>query len=135
MLIGSGIMFISLFLLGLEPRYLNISGKEIEPLIFLSGLTLLSGLGMGIASPASNVACIELLPTRASTIQGVRGMFRQSGGAISIAVTTFLLQYMDSLDQGFSLVFIGSAIITLATIPFILAMPDRAEVDLAQEKS
>jgi Na+/melibiose symporter-like transporter len=65
------------------------------------------------------------MPQRASTIQGVRGMFRQSGGAISIAITTLILQFMGNLSLGFTVVFISTGLIVLLTIPFIFAMPDK----------
>ncbi|WP_198468634.1 hypothetical protein, partial [Acetomicrobium sp. S15 = DSM 107314] len=33
----------------------------------------------------------ELLPQRAATIPGVRGMFRQTGGAVSVTIATLVL--------------------------------------------
>jgi Na+/melibiose symporter-like transporter len=71
---------------------------------------------------------------RASTIQGVRGMFRQSGGAISIAVTTLILQFIGSISLGFTVVFISTGLIVLLTIPFIFAMPDKDTRAFAGEK-
>jgi MFS family permease len=87
-----------------------------------------SGVSMGITAPAANNACIELLPTRVATITGVRGMFRQSGGAISIAITTVVLQNFSNIGQGFMMVFYGLAVITLLSVPFIFAMPASCKV-------
>jgi Na+/melibiose symporter-like transporter len=85
------------------------------------------GLGMGVAGPASGNACLDLRPDRASTISGVRGMFRQSGGAVSIALITLVLQFISSRAVGFTVVFIATGIIVLVTIPFIYAMPEKTE--------
>jgi MFS family permease len=102
--------------------------------MFISGVALFIGIGMGIATPASANAALDLMPQRASTIQGVRGMFRQSGGAISIAMTTLVLQFVGNLALGFKFVFISTGLIVLLTIPFIFAMPDRDARALAEDK-
>ena len=82
---------------------------------------------MGVAAPASNNACIELMPHRVATITGVRGMFRQSGGAISIAVTSLLLHNIPDMAHGFAVVFFGLAVIMVITVPFIFLMPRAPE--------
>jgi EmrB/QacA subfamily drug resistance transporter len=125
MLLGSIIMSAGLLLLGFEFSQVRILGTEISAVVFVSGVALLIGLGMGISTPASSNACLDLMPQRASTIQGVRGMFRQSGGAISIAITTLILQFMGNMSLGFTVVFIASGLIVLLTIPFVFAMPAR----------
>ena len=45
----------------------------------LALLIMLTGIGAGVALPASNNACIELMPSRVATITGLRGMFRYVG--------------------------------------------------------
>jgi hypothetical protein len=52
-------------------------------------------------------------------------MFRQGGGAISIAITTLVIQFAGNIAHGFTIVFISTALLVLLTIPFIFAMPDR----------
>ena len=94
MMFGSIIVSAGLLLFGFEFSQVKILGTEISGVVFVSGVALLIGLGMGISTPASSNACLDLMPQRASTIQGVRGMFRQSGGAISIAITTLILQFI-----------------------------------------
>ena len=54
-------------------------------------LILMTGIGLGIAMPASNNACIELMPSKIATITGLRGMFRYVGGVIGISLTTLIL--------------------------------------------
>jgi hypothetical protein len=84
---------------------------------------------MGITAPAANNACIDLMPERVGMITGLRGMFRQSGSAISIAVTTVVLQSISTMGHGFSVVYWGLAAILLVTAPVVFAMP-RAAGDL-----
>jgi len=126
MLLGSVIISLCLLLLGAEFSGFNFLGNEINSVVLISAITLVMGLGTGIATPASNNACLDLMPHRASTITGVRGMFRQSGGAIGIAIITLILQYVGNLTTGFHIVFLSTGIIVLITVPFIFAMPDRA---------
>ena len=91
--------------------------------MLLIAIMLLAGLGMGVAAPAANNACIELMPHRVATITGVRGMFRQSGGAISIAVTSLLLHNIGDMARGFAMVFSGLAVVMIVAVPSIFLMP------------
>jgi len=136
MLIGTIVISIAYALFGLEPDNIRLFGAQFSNLIVLAFIALLSGLGMGIASPAANNACIDLMPERVGTISGVRGMFRQSGGAISIAVTTVLLESFSEIGLGFHVAFLGMAAMMLVTLPFIFGMPERASspiVEIATE--
>ncbi len=132
MLLGSIIGSGGILLYGFEFSKMNILGTEITSVVMLSVITLMIGLGMGIASPASSNACLDLMPQRASTISGVRGMFRNSGGAISISITTMILQFIGNISLGFKVVFISTGVIALLTIPFIFAMPDRDTRTIAE---
>ena len=62
---------------------------------------MLSGIGAGIANPASNNACIELMPEKVATITGLRGMFRTVGGALGISLITIILHLSSNLANGF----------------------------------
>ena len=81
------------------------------------------GFGSGLAAPAANNACIELMPDRVGTIAGIRGMFRMSGGAIGVNAATLILYTVGDVYLGFSIIFIGSAILMLLAIPMIFIMP------------
>jgi len=120
---GTLLAAISLVLLSLEPQHLAMLGQTLDSRTSLSLIMLLMGLGIGLAAPASNNACIELMPERAATITGIRGMFRQAGGAVSITVATLILHQSSDMASGFRLVFIALAIAMVATLPAILAMP------------
>ncbi len=76
-----------------------------------------------IISPAANNACIDLIPERVGMITGLRGMFRQTGSAISIAITTVVLQNFALIGRGFTVMFYALAAAMLVTVPTIFAMP------------
>ncbi|HUT68525.1 MAG TPA: MFS transporter [Dehalococcoidales bacterium] len=134
MLIGTGAVVLSLVLLGIASPVMNALGIQTSATALLVVFMLLSGIGMGMTAPAANNACIELMPRRVATITGVRGMFRQAGGAISIAVTSFLLHFTVDISHGFTVVFLGLALILVLTTPLVFAMP-RAPGAPATEES
>lgn len=74
-------------------------------------------------TPASNNACIELMPEQVASIIGVRGMFRQAGGAISVAIIALILHNIGNMTAGFNIVFLIMSMLTLTSLPFIFAMP------------
>jgi MFS family permease len=126
MLAGTGIVVLSLILLGLEPSGLNILGTQLSGAFLLGTILFLIGTGMGMIAPAANNACIDLMPDRIATITGLRGMFRQSGSAISIAVTALVLNGFPDMGRGFSVVYYGLAVILMLTTPMVFAMPKSA---------
>ncbi len=127
MIIGTILIVLSLAFLGIEAPGLNIDGLHINATWLLVLVMTITGMGMGLAIPAANNACIELMPKRAATITGVRGMFRQSGGAISISIATLVLQGTNDMARGFTIVFWGMSIILAITIPIIFLMPKAPE--------
>ena len=131
MLIGTAMVMLSLFLLGFESPGITIFGMQFSSTALLLVIMALSGLGMGMALPAANNACIELMPDRVATITGIRGMFRLSGGAIAIAIISLLLQRIGNMALGFSIVFFGLAVIVLITVPAIFGMPRTCETPLS----
>jgi EmrB/QacA subfamily drug resistance transporter len=126
MLIGTGVAIISLILLGLELSDIGIFGMRFSGALLLGIFMFSTGLGSGAVAPAANNACIELMPHRIATITGVRGMFRQSGSAISIAISAMVLENF-SYNTGFRIVFLGLAVILAFSIPLIFAMPRSAK--------
>jgi MFS family permease len=113
MIAGSTLTVAGLLFLSYEPG-------SIAALYVIMGLL---GLAVGALSPAANNACIELMPERAATITGVRGMFRQIGGSLSITVATLVLYTVGDMALGFRIIFIGIAVAFIAAIPLIFLMP------------
>jgi EmrB/QacA subfamily drug resistance transporter len=128
MLFGTGAMIATLILLGFEFSSATFWGIHLSGAWVLGIIMFISGVGMGATAPAANNACIELMPDRVATITGVRGMFRQSGAAVSIAVTSLVLENFSHMGQGFRVVFFALAAVLVFSVPFIFAMPRSAAV-------
>jgi EmrB/QacA subfamily drug resistance transporter len=89
----------------------------------ISLLVLVSGIGAGIALPASNNACIELMPERVATIVGLRGMFRTLGGALGVSLVTLILHLSSNPASGFNIAFVAFGIGLMCGIPLVFLMP------------
>ena len=89
----------------------------------LSLLILIMGMGVGIANPAANNACIELMPEKVASIVGLRGMFRTVGGALGVSLTTFILHVSGSYPLGFRITFSCFGLALLCVLPLIFLMP------------
>jgi EmrB/QacA subfamily drug resistance transporter len=83
-----------------------------------------TGLGIGIAQPASNNASLQLAPDDVATITGLRVMFRQGGSIIAISITTAILAQSSDPGIAQSRIFVAFAVILLLTIPMILRIPE-----------
>jgi MFS family permease len=123
MLVGTVCTAIAFILLSLELTNVHLIGLSLSDMTIVMLIMVLLGIGGGITAPASNNACIELMPDRVGTIIGIRGMFRQSGAAIGINVATLILHGVGDMKEGFYIIFLGFAILIILTIPLIFAMP------------
>lgn len=122
MIAGWIVVLVAFLLIGLdsELRVLNlVQGREVGLLAVIG----LSGIGLGIAVPAANNACIELLPDRVSTITGVRQTFRNLGAALGVAATSIVLHLSTDMKWGFTLAYAGTALLVVVSLPLIFAMP------------
>ena len=126
MILGSAGMILSSIFLGLQPPDSNILNIELNSVTMLLGIQFLIGLSLGFSIPAANNACMELMPERVATITGVRGMFRQCGGALGITVVSLILNAFNNMSLAFSVIFFGLAAILLVTFPVIFIMPASA---------
>jgi MFS family permease len=125
LIMGTMIMFLVVLVLALQPHPGQGWVLNINSLTMLCILMLIMGIGMGIASPASVNATVDLEPRKASIITGVMGMFRQGGGALEIAIVTFIVQLGSSAASGFRIAFLATALFILTALPAILVMPAR----------
>jgi EmrB/QacA subfamily drug resistance transporter len=102
----------------------------LPPLPGMSGYVWLSisagitGIGMGVAVPASNNAGLQLAPDQLASIAGLRGMFRQSGSIIAVSVTTAVLANSSNPAGAQADAFVVLAVLLLASIPLIFTIPD-----------
>jgi EmrB/QacA subfamily drug resistance transporter len=124
MLLGLSIISLSTILLGgPELQLLRIIGLHSGVPEILAALIMASGIGIGIALPASNNACIELMPEKVATITGLRGMFRSVGGAFGISIITLILHSSSTPANGFRTTFLSFGFGLLLTIPLVFLMP------------
>jgi len=135
MLAGLIIISLSTILLG-GPGVQLLRIMGIHPGIagILAILIMITGIGMGLALPASNNACIELMPEKVSTITGLRGMFRSVGGALGISIITIILHVSSTPAIGFKVTFIAFGLGLLFSIPLIFLMPDGRYVSPGPKK-
>jgi EmrB/QacA subfamily drug resistance transporter len=123
MVLGLIIISFATILLGQGLQLWRMIGIHLGIAEILSFLVLVSGIGVGIALPASNNACIELMPEKVATITGLRGMFRTVGGVLGISLITFILHLSSNPGNGFRNTFISFGFGLLFAIPLVFLMP------------
>jgi len=123
MLFGVIIISLSTILLGQGLWLWRMMGVHLGIAEIISFLVLVSGIGAGIANPASNNACIELMPEKVATIVGLRGMFRSVGGLLGISLITFVLHLSSDPINGFRITFTSFGLGLLFAIPLVFLMP------------
>jgi len=123
MVLGLSIFSLTTVLLGQGLQVWETMGIHLGITEILAFLIMLSGIGMGIALPASNNACIELMPEKVATITGLRGMFRTLGGALGVSLITIILHSTSELRNGFQITFISFGVGILTAIPLVFLMP------------
>ncbi|HXX59494.1 MAG TPA: MFS transporter [Dehalococcoidales bacterium] len=123
--IGSLGICLGLALMAVEPGTVHLFGLQISPVIAIALIALLIGLSFGIVAPPMNNACIDLMPSQAASIAGIRQMAFRIGGIVSISVSTLIVQSNASAANGFRLVFGGFGLLLLLGITLAFFMPAR----------
>lgn len=118
MVVGFGAIAFGLVMLAIE------APAGLPPYVWLAGWSLLTGLGMGVSMPATNNATLQLAPDQVAQIAGLRGMFRQSGGIISVSITTALLARSSNPGITQAYTFLAEAVVMLVMIGLAFAVPD-----------
>ncbi|MCX7857761.1 MAG: MFS transporter [Deltaproteobacteria bacterium] len=122
-----GLMLIALstvFLSDYDLRIVRFFGVKANVVYVLTMIIFVMGIGMGISLPASNNACIELMPEKVATITGLRGTFRTTGGFLGISLISLVLHFSSSYDSGFRVVFISSGILLISSLTLVFLMPE-----------
>jgi EmrB/QacA subfamily drug resistance transporter len=129
MVLGLIITSLSTILLGGQGfQLLRMISIHLGVAEILAILTMVTGIGMGIALPASNNACIELMPEKVATITGLRGLFRSVGGAFGISVITIILHLSSTPANGFRITFFSFGLGLLFAISLVFFMPTGKKV-------
>jgi EmrB/QacA subfamily drug resistance transporter len=100
------------------------SPVQLSPYVWLAIATGVTGVGMGISTPAANNATLQLAPDQAAAVAGLRGMFRQSGAITAVSVSAAIMAR--SADPGIAQahVFLIFAAILVCVLPLLLLVPD-----------
>ena len=81
------------------------------------------GIGNGIAAPATNNALYSHAPNQASSIAGLRGMFRQFGAIVAISTTTAFVQRSSNEGLALAHTFLIFSVVFVAITPLVLMVP------------
>ena len=125
LLIGGFILSASLLVVGFG--IFSLLDEYISPFWTLFIVLSVAGAGMGIQSPASNNAGIELMPSRVSSIVGLRGTFRFGGSVISTTLIFFVLAGFEDKALGIEFVYLALGAVLLFSMPIIFLMPTGRE--------
>jgi MFS family permease len=98
--------------------------QVLTPYAWLSIAAGVAGIGMGMATPASNNAIMQLAPAQIGAISGLRGMFRQGGAIMSISVVTALVARSGDSGSTLAIALVVFAGIIVLSLPLILLVPE-----------
>ena len=96
-----------------------------DPYWWIAAGAAFTGLGFGMAAPASNNAILSLAKTDIAAITGLRGMFRQTGGIMCISVITAVAARSPNQGVALGRAFIVLACAIVAVIPLVFRVPDQ----------
>lgn len=117
MTIGFSLIAAGLVAMALTP-------SAVDPYVWLAVVAGITGVGMGLALPASNNAILSLAPDQAASIAGMRGMFRQCGSIMSISIATAIVARSDDPGRALGHIFLVFAVILVCVLPLIRKVPE-----------
>jgi MFS family permease len=103
---------------------LSASPVWLSPYAWLAAGAALSGIGMGVSTPAANNATLQLAPEQSAAVAGLRGMFRQAGAITAVSVTSAILARSGDPGLAQARVFLVFAVVLAAALPLIAMVPD-----------
>ena len=103
---------------------MTISPPVFSPYGWLAIAAAVTGIGLGMALPASNNATLQRAPENTAAVAGLRGMFRQSGGITSISLITAIAARSAAPGLALAHSFLVLAIVLACLIPAVFLVPD-----------
>src|SRR5262249_8286530 len=134
MVVGVSLVSISMFLLSYGWTEIHIGSFTFGGFWLLATVLAFGGLGMGLGAPSSNNAALDLAPDRAAALTGVRGMFRLTGGVLSIAGIVLALTFFPDRGEGLVKIYGFLSLAVLVAIPLALSIPDTARARWRQSR-
>jgi MFS family permease len=95
-----------------------------SPYVWLSVGAAVAGIGMGVSTPASNNAGMQLAPGAAASAAGLRGMFRQAGSITGVSVIAAIVARNDHPAQTEAAGFLAFALVLVLLLPLVRLVPD-----------
>ncbi|HLZ70098.1 MAG TPA: MFS transporter [Dehalococcoidia bacterium] len=127
MVAGMSLQALAMLLLSRGLTHVSLLGVGVSDVVWLSMITALIGLGLGISQPAANNAALDLLPGKVAAVTGIRSTFRQSGGMIGTAMIPLVLSRdPHNVAGGLEHVYIAYVVLYLLCIVLAFFIPDRA---------
>jgi EmrB/QacA subfamily drug resistance transporter len=117
MIVGFGIT-------GIGTALLAFPVGGIRPYLWLAIAAGVTGIGTGISLPASNNATLQLVPSKAASISGLRGMFRQAGGITGVSIASSLVARSSHPGLTQASMFVVLAVILVLMIPLTFLVPE-----------
>jgi len=100
------------------------SPHGLSPYAWLAMATGICGVGMGISTPASNNATLQLAPDHTAAVAGLRGMFRQAGAITAVSITASVIARSSNPGIAQAHVFVVFAAVLVASLPLVFLVPD-----------
>ena len=97
----------------------------LSPYVWLSIGAGLTGLGNGMANPASRNACLQVAPGEVAAITGLRQMFVFMGIIFSVSTVTAILNR--SANPGMAqahILWVVAAVLLLVMVPLVFRVPE-----------
>jgi EmrB/QacA subfamily drug resistance transporter len=97
----------------------------LSPYVWLSIGAGITGLGNGMANPASRNACLQVAPNEVAAITGLRQMFVFMGIIFSVSTVTAILNR--SADPGMAqahILWVVAGILLLVMVPLVFRVPE-----------
>jgi EmrB/QacA subfamily drug resistance transporter len=119
MSVGFTIVAVGTAVMAITPHY------GISPYIWLSAAAGITGLGNGMANPASRNACLQIAPEEVAAITGLRQMFVYIGIIFSVSSFTSVLNRAahPGLTQG-HLYWLVAGILVFIMVPLVQRVPE-----------
>lgn len=118
-------MFIGFTIVAIGMALICLTPGNVSHYAWLAAAAGITGVGMGMSLPASNNATLHMARDEIAAIAGLRGMFRQSGAILAVAISTAIAAR--SPDAGLVLghVFLVFAVLLLVgVLPVVLVIPE-----------
>jgi EmrB/QacA subfamily drug resistance transporter len=124
MLLGMLFVGVTFLIMAQGWTSVQIGPWSLQGFWLLAAIIAFGGIGMGVASPASNNAAIDQAPDKAASITGIRGTFRLAGGTISISCVVLALSFYSDQAAGLDRIFLVFTAILLVTLPLVWMIPE-----------